>query len=75
MRTKGRGPTRLPLRGGRYRRRRRTRGARPQGGRLFGTFASGFAMLLVAAAGVLVWQMAGNRVSFDAAAPTPTRPR
>ena len=47
-----------------------TRPARPQAGRLFGTFASGFAMLLVAAAGVLVWQMAGNRLSLDGAAPT-----
>ncbi|HEX6608110.1 MAG TPA: zf-HC2 domain-containing protein, partial [Chloroflexia bacterium] len=37
------------------------RRAHPQGGRLFGTFASGFAMFLVAAAGVLVWQIAGNR--------------
>jgi hypothetical protein len=44
--------------------------ARPRGGRVFGTFASGFAMLLVAAAGVLVWQIAGNRLSFDAAVPT-----
>jgi anti-sigma factor RsiW len=46
------------------------RRARPQAGRLFGTFASGFAMLLVAAAGVLVWQMAGNRLSLDGAVPT-----
>jgi anti-sigma factor RsiW len=46
------------------------RRAHPPGGRLFGTFASGFAMFLVAAAGVLIWQIAGNRLSFDGAAPT-----